>query len=173
MRKHFGCIGVGVDPGLCLGGEVSQDASRPYKVGRRPVPPSSQPIRDRYIARIHRTTSSRALNNSHINPASACIKPTLAKAQLYKHIQVLSLIYIHIHIMPPISQFPPARVFLKTATSSSSAPSAISITTSATSAARRSSMSSPLSPRYAASQQSMSQMLASQRPGEAARRVAN
>ncbi|KNG46649.1 hypothetical protein DDE82_006561 [Stemphylium lycopersici] len=47
--------------------------------------------------------------------------------------------------MPPISQFPPARVFLKTATSSSPAPSPLSITGTA---ARRSSLASPLSPRY-------------------------
>ncbi|EUC32124.1 hypothetical protein COCVIDRAFT_106067 [Bipolaris victoriae FI3] len=85
--------------------------------------------------------------------------------------------------MPPISQFPPARVFLKTATSSTPTPSPISITTSVNSAARKSSLTSPISPRYTISmsphqQQSMSQMFSSQRqvmprPGDAIRRVTN
>ncbi|EMD87951.1 hypothetical protein COCC4DRAFT_143316 [Bipolaris maydis ATCC 48331] len=84
--------------------------------------------------------------------------------------------------MPPISQFPPARVFLKTATSSAPTPSPISITTSVNTAARKSSLTSPISPRYAISmspqQQSMSQMFSSQRqvmprPGDAIRRVTN
>ncbi|EMD65013.1 hypothetical protein GGP41_003662 [Bipolaris sorokiniana] len=84
--------------------------------------------------------------------------------------------------MPPISQFPPARVFLKTATSSAPTPSPISITTGINTTARKSSLTSPISPRYTISmspqQQSMSQMFSSQRqvmprPGDAIRRVTN
>ncbi|KAB2108452.1 hypothetical protein AG0111_0g2980 [Alternaria gaisen] len=75
--------------------------------------------------------------------------------------------------MPPVSQFPPARVFLKNAAST---PSPITISTS-----RRASLTSPLSPRYTTSSsnasQSMAQMLSQRSSAReaqgSARRVTN
>ncbi|RMZ71152.1 hypothetical protein GMOD_00005664 [Pyrenophora seminiperda CCB06] len=76
--------------------------------------------------------------------------------------------------MPPVSQFPPARVFLKNA-------SAVPTPISTMSTARRSTLTSPISPRYTTASsgnptQTMAQIM-SQRPGanrpEGQRRATN